>query len=311
MSSRFLGAGVEFNLFELPADGPLTLEALASVTGLPSHALLVLANGLAALEVLVLRDGQYANSATAQAYLTGRTAIDLRPGLRLFNRVVYPMWIQFENTIRTGEPARRAQASDDFARLFSEGIEAWTSVTASTLPDRYDFSRHHRLLDVGGGTGSYLVSILGRHSQMQATLFELPSSAEVAKNRLASQPTRGRIEIVEGDALFDPLPGGHDVVLLAAVVHLFDPEKIVLLLRRVRECVSTGATLLLVDHWMNSTHLEPQMGAILAGTYLLFSGHAASYSLDEVQPWLARTGWRFVSFQHVAGEHSLIVAEAE
>ncbi|HEY5956308.1 MAG TPA: methyltransferase [Polyangiaceae bacterium] len=311
MSSRFLGAGVELNLFEHLADRPLTLEELTSVTGLPAHALRVLANGLVSLEMLELRDGHYANSVTAQAYLTGRTTIDLRPGLRLFNRVVYPMWIQFENTIRTGEPARRAQASDDFARLFSEGVEAWTSVTASTLPDRYDFSRHHRLLDVGGGTGSYLVPILKRHAEMRATLFELPPSADVARSRLASQPTRSRIEIVEGDALFDPLPGGHDIVLLAAVVHLFDPEKTMLLLRRIRESVSTGATLLLVDHWMNSTHVQPQMGAILAGTYLLFSGHAASYSLDEAQSWLAQTGWRFVSFQHVAGEHSLIVAEAE
>jgi len=311
MSARLLGAGVEFGLFERLADGPLAFEELARATGLPPHALRVLANGLVALEVLELRDGSFANGASAQAFLTGRTSVDIRPGLRLFNQIVYPMWTQFEHTVRTGEPARLAQASDDFARLFSEGIEAWTSVTANTLPDRYDFARHQRLLDVGGGTGSYLVPILERHPQMRATLFELPPPAEIARKRLALQPTRDRIEIVEGDALFDPLPGDHDVVLLAAVVHLFDPEKIVHLLQRVRQCVANGATLLLVDHWMNSSHTEPQLGAILAGTYLLFSGRAASYSFDEAQHWLAQTGWRYVSYQHVAGEHSLIVAEAE
>jgi SAM-dependent methyltransferase len=228
----------------------------------------VLANGLVALHLLELRDGRYANGALAQAFLAGRTSVDLRAGLRLESRIIYPMWAQFENTIRTGAPAQPTQVNEDFSRLFSEGIEAWTSIAAAKLPDRYDFTRHKRLLDIGGGTGSYLVHILERHTRMQATLFELPPPAEVARNRLAQQPTRSRIDIVEGDALFDPLPQGHDVVLLAAVMHLFDPERNVLLLRRVRECVAHSATLLLVDHWMNSAHTEPQVAAILAGTYL-------------------------------------------
>jgi hypothetical protein len=310
MAARMLGSGVELGIFECLADGPLSLDTLATATGLFPQALSVLVSGLVALNVLELRDGLYSNGAHAQAFLTGRTSVDVRPGLRLFNRIVYPMWTQLENTIRTGEPVRPAHANDDFALTFSEGIEAWTSVTAAKLPDTYDFTRHERLLDIGGGTGSYLVHILERHPQMTATLLELPPPAQVARNRLAPQPTRARINIVEGDALFDPLPHGHDVVLLAAVMHLFDPERNVLLLRRVRECVANGATLLLVDHWMNATHTAPQLGAMLAGTYLLFSGRAASYSLEEAKAWLAQTGWQFTSFQHVSGEHSLIVAEA-
>ena len=61
---------------------------------------------------------------------------------------------------------------------------------------------------------------------------------------------------------------------------------------------------------MNSTHTDPQLGAILAATYMLFSGRADSYTLDDAKPWLAQTGWRFVGLQHIAGEHSLVVAEA-
>ena len=156
----------------------------------------------------------------------GRTSMDLRPGMRLFSRIVYPIWNQFEQTVRSGQPARLGPPPEGFSQTFSDGIAAFTQVTAATLPDRDHFGRHRRILDVGGGTGSYLVSILGRHPHLRGTLFELPPPAEVARARIAGQPAGDRIDIVEGDALFDPLPEGHDVVLVASVIHLLIPKKI-------------------------------------------------------------------------------------
>jgi spermidine synthase len=54
----------------------------------------------------------------------------------------------------------------------SEGVEAITAGTAQVLPTRYDFSRHRRVLDLGGGTGSFLMAVLRRHPDLACTLFE-------------------------------------------------------------------------------------------------------------------------------------------
>src|SRR5277367_2046096 len=176
MSAKLLGVAVELGLFEQLADGPRTLDELAAATGLPRRALRVVASGLAANGILELSEGRFANGRHAQAFLAGRTSVDLRPGLKLYNHIVYPMWMGFEEAVRTGQPARPPQKSEAFGRIFSEGVDAWTGVGARALPDRYDFSAHRRILDVGGGTGSYLLPILDRHPEVRATLFDLPPS---------------------------------------------------------------------------------------------------------------------------------------
>lgn len=310
MNAKLVCVAVELGLFEKLADGPLGLDALAAATGLPRRALRVVVNGLAAMQIVV-KDGEaYRNGEHAQAFLAGRTSVDLRAGLRLYNQLIYPMWMGFENAVRTGEPARHGKPSAEFAKLFSEGVEAWTGPGARALPRAYDFSGHQRLLDVGGGTGSYLLPILAMNPSLRGTLFDLPPTIAIAKRRIEATPAHDRVELVDGDALFDALPSGHDVLLAAGFIHLFDPDKIALLLRRLRDVVEAGARLLIVDQWMDATHTKPVFGAMLAATYLMLSGNGDTYSVEEAQPWLEGNGWRFVTHRPLAGVTSVVVAEA-
>jgi hypothetical protein len=311
MNARLLCVGAELDLFARLADGPRTLEQLVADSGVPRRSLRVVVDGLAAMQILEKKGDAYSNREPAQAFLTGRTSVDLRPGLRLYNHIIYPMWLGLENTVRTGEPARHGKPNEQFARIFSEGVEAWTGVGARALPRTYDFAPHQRLLDVGGGTGSYLLPILAHCPGLRATLYELPPSAAVARRHLEQEPARDRIDIVEGDALFDPIPEGHDVVLVAGFVHLLDPDKVKLLLRRIREVVALGAHLLIVDQWMDSTHTKPLFGAMLAATYLLLSGDGNTYSVDEARPWIEGAGWSFSAHVPLAGVTSMVVAEAQ
>lgn len=310
MSAKLLCVAVDLGVFEKLGDGPRTLDELVEATGIPRRSLRVVLNGLAAMEIIAARDGRYENNAEAQAFLAGRSSVDLRPGLRLYRHLIYPMWMQFENTVRTGAPARSSQPIENFARIFSEGVEAWTGVGARVLPRQYDFTRHSRILDLGGGTGSYLVPILERHPNMRGTLYELPPTVAVAERRLAGQAVRDRIEIVEGDAFFDPLPEGHDVVLVAGFIHLFDPPRIAVVLDRVRKAVEAGARLLIVDQWMDATHTKPLFGAMLAATYLLISGSGDTYSVDEAEPWLDAAGFRYLEHKPLNGPTSVVIAEA-
>jgi ubiquinone/menaquinone biosynthesis C-methylase UbiE len=310
MAARLLSVAVELGVFEALADGPLTLDELGAKIEIGRRAARVVASGLASLGHLTLAEGRFANGEHAQAFLAGRTSVDLRPGLRLYHHIVYPMWMGFEKTARTGQPGRVGQPSEAFARIFSEGVEAWTAVGARALAQKYDFGAHRRILDVGGGTGSYLIPILEKHPALRGTLYELPPTIEVAKRRLAGEATAERIALVEGDALFDPIPDGHDVVVMAGFIHLFDPAKIVRVLRRVREVVAPGARLLIVDQWMDPTHTRPLLGALLAATYLLVAGDGDTYDLGEAQAWLRETGFRFVEHQGLSTAISLLVAEA-
>jgi len=128
-----------------------------------------------------------------------------------------------EDSVRLGRGGSgEFNFTPDEQRVFSEGVEAVTVSQAAGLLEVYDFSRHRRILDVAGGTGTFLKSILERYPVAEGTLFELPQAAAVARTKLRGTPLERRIRIVEGDFFKDPLPKDHDALIVANVVHVLD-----------------------------------------------------------------------------------------
>lgn len=309
MAAKHLFTAAEIGLFARLADGPADLDLLATRVGVPRRTVRIVADALVALDLLERDEqGRYTNAPSADAFLTGRSPVDLRPFLRFWNRISYSRWAHLETAVRSdaGVPFPLDEAQQ---AVMSEGIEAVTSGGARALSGAYPFERHRRLLDVGGGTGSFLTAVLGHRPGLRGTLFEVPEVAAVARQRLDGQPAAARIDVVEGDVLTDPLPPGHDVVLAANVLHIFRPEDNLALLRRVRAGVADGTRLLLVDTWTGEDRSTPLQAALTAGEYLLVNGGDV-YGVADVRSWLEATGWAFVEHRPLIGPGSLIVAEA-
>ena len=216
-----------------------------------------------------------------------------------------------EAALRSGEAVNRqgGEFSEEDQRIFSEGVEALTAGPAAALAANYDFARHQRVLDLGGGTGQFLLAILRRHTALQGTLFELPGAAAVARQRLGGEPEGNRVRVIEGNFLTNPIPAGHDVMLIANVVHLFLPEQNRQLFQRARDAAAEGARLLIVDFVTDSTHTTPMAAALVAGEFLVLAGHGDVYSEEELRAWLQDTGWRPLERTPLGGQ-SLLTAEA-
>ena len=160
MAAKHLFVANEVGLFAHLADGPATLDELAQRTGVAGRRLRILADAMVALGLLERTDGQYRNGPVAATFLSGTGPADLRPFLRFWDRLSYPTWTKFEAAVRTGQGQSTLHLPDEEQRIFSEGVEAIQAARRRTLPTVYDFSRHRRLLDIGGGTGSWLSAIL-------------------------------------------------------------------------------------------------------------------------------------------------------
>src|SRR5262249_19029334 len=139
-------------------------------------------------------------------------------------------------------------------RLYSEGVEAVTAGTANALSETYDFGRHQSVLDLGGGTGSFLLAILRRFDKLRCTLYDLPAVTATTRLRFAKTQWGSRAKIVEGDFFKDPTPQGHDAIVIANIIHCSPADRALELLNRVRSATSVAARLLLVDFWTNATH---------------------------------------------------------
>jgi len=311
MAAKHLFAASEIGLFEALAGGPASVEEIARRTGAPARTVAIAAAAMVSLGLVERDAGRCCNSATAAAFLAGNPGPDLRPMLRFWDNISYPTWQKLAEALRTGEgQAQFGKFDPAQQQIFSAGVEAFSAPVAAALAAAYDFSRHRKLLDVGGGTGSFLLAVLKRYPAMTGTLFELPGACTVARQRLAREAEGSRIDVVAGNVFEVPLPGEHDAVLVANVAHVFSAAHNVELLRKIRATAPGGTRPLLVDLWTDPTHSQPPAAALISGEFLVIAGEGQAYSEQEADGWLAQTQWRKVERKPLAGPASLIVAEA-
>jgi len=310
MAAKHLFAASELGLFEALADSPASLDGLAARTGLTPRAARISADAMVALGLLERDGDRYRNSAVAGQFLSGRTPADLRPFLRFWDKISYPAWCGLADALAKGPSTEIFALDDVLQEVASSGIEAVLAGPAAALSEAFDFSGSQRLLDVGGGTGSWSLAVAGRNPHLHATVLDLPVVADIARGRVAAAGLIDRVDVLSGDATTDPLPTGYDVLLLANLIHYWSPAQIKAQLQRLRSSTTAGTALLLADFWTDPTHTEPVHAALMAGEFAVHMREGDVYSVEEISGWLAETGWRFVEQAPLAGPQSLVVAVA-
>jgi hypothetical protein len=313
MASKHLFVAAEIGLFEHISDSGSTLDDLSASSKVPRRTLRMVVDAMVALRLLERRGDLYLNSPTTATFLSGRTPVDLRPMMRFLNRLSYRRWLDLEAAVRSDGASvggYHGGFTPEDQRVFSEGVEAATAGAAQALAARYDFSRHQRVIDIGGGTGSFLISILAGHSNLQGTLFELPTVAGLATQRIGSSAVASRIVVQEGDFLKDHIPSGHDAAIVANIIPGHSSEQNKALFQAIRNAMEPGARVLVVDFWTDHTRTDPVFAALMSGEFLVGTGVGDIYSRLEGETWLGQTGWQVVDRLPLAGASSLLVGEA-
>jgi hypothetical protein len=174
----------------------------------------------------------------------------------LFGGITQRAWSDLLYSVETGEPAfRRVFGQDSFAYMaehpeeaanFDAAMGAFTTQITTAVAAAYDFSGFRRVVDVGGGNGALLIGILRTHPSLRGTLFDLPQVVERARLRLREIGLSDRCEAVGGD-VFVEVPGGADAYLLKHVIHDWDDDRALAILRNCRKAMSAGAKLLIIE----------------------------------------------------------------
>jgi SAM-dependent methyltransferase len=311
MASKHLFAASELGLFEALGEGPVDLAGLAARTGLTPRTARISADAMVALGLLERHGDRYTNTPVAATFLSGATPADLRPLLRFWDRLSYPAWEDLAGALGRGRPARQVfDIDDELVPIMSAGIEAATAAACRALPGVAGLPPASRVLDIGGGTGSWAIALAAADPRLTATVLERPDVAAVAQDRLRTSAFAARIDVLTGDLLTDDLPRGYNGFLLANVVHYFAPETNQSNLRKVRAAADPGAHLLIADFWTDPTHTQPVPAALMAGEFAIHINDGDVYSVEDGAAWLTATGWNFTGHLPLAGPFSLVTAEA-
>ncbi len=263
--SRVLLTGAELNLFTPLSTEALTADALAARVGADPRALATELDALAAMDLLVKADGKY-RTAPEAACLSEDAPDSILPML-LHAAALWDRWTGL--TRRVGGTPLSERPAAAATRAFIEAMHVVSAPQAARLARDVGLGDARRLLDVGGGPGTYTAAFLREAPGLSATLFDLPPVVEIARERLSRAGLLGRVTLVAGDFETDELPGGHDLAWLSAIVHQNGPAQNDALYARILRALAPGGRLVIRDHLMEPDRTRPRAGALFAVNMLV------------------------------------------
>ena len=235
---------------------PLAAEAIAQAVGARSAPLRRVLRALVAAGVFSeLEDGRFATNDAAAALRAGAPG-GMRDVVVNFGEEMYRSFGALLHTVRTGETAFNRVYGAPLFEYYAANPETEASAAARmlarTLPAAREFAASHVLrgartvVDVGGGTGTLLAEVLRHRSEIAGVLLERPGMLELAQRYLSEQGVADRCELVEGD-FFSSVPAGEDVYVLKSVLHDWDDDRCVAILRNCRAAMGEDARLAIVE----------------------------------------------------------------
>jgi hypothetical protein len=217
----------------------------------------------------------------------------------------YRAWAEIAYGIQTGKTAFEKVfgkpifdylgANPKKAKIFDAAMVGIHGRESDVILDAYDFAGIGVLADIGGGNGSQITGILQKHSSMKGILFDLPHVIERASSPIEAVGLADRCELVSG-SFFETVPNGADAYLMRHIIHDWDDEKSLAILRNCHQAMSSNSKLLVVESVIPLGN-EPFGGKFLDLVMMLIPGgkertedeyrtlfEAAGFELTQVVP---------------------------
>jgi hypothetical protein len=244
------------------ANGPKTCEDLGRSAGMDPAALYRVLRMLTSIGLFTESTGRCFNLTPMGRYLQSGQAGSLRDLAILIGESWHLQpWTDLLRTVRTGEPAferwhgmsffQHLSQNPEHALIFDRAMDIVARSSASTAATACDLERAKTVVDVGGGRGALLGSLLNRYPSLNGVLFDLPGVIAGVQHEFESQGLSGRCTSVPGDFL-ESVPSGGDVYFLSRVLHNWSDEHAVKILINCRKAMAPGGRILVVESLMGS-----------------------------------------------------------
>ena len=313
----------KLGLADLLTDGPRTVTHLARLTDTHEGSLLRLMRALCALGICSeAGDGTFGLTELG-FYLTAKSERSVKAWALLEGDMLRAGWGQMIESIRTGKTASElaggsperfeemARASRAAAALFNEAMVSGTRMQIAALLAVYDFSGIATLMDVGGGLGELVSAIVEKHLTMQGIVFDLPHCEEAAVKNLAASGIADRCRFI-GGSFFESIPVGADAIIMKYILHDWNDERCVQILRNCHRALRPGARLMVVDRVMPARleAMPDHLAVALSDLNMLRGPGGCERTEDEHRDLLAKGGFRMTRIIPV-GRVCIIEAAAD
>jgi len=302
----------ELGVADLLRDGPRSSAEIAKATSANEDAMYRLLRALSNVGIFTERPGRQFELTELGQYLRS----DVPGTLRGFARFVgfdpsWRAWGHLLHSVRTGEPAfdhvfgmtsfEHAAKNPAAAAVFNDAMTSISAMEAMAVAMACDFRGIRKLVEVGGGHGLLLATILKANPEMEGVLFEMPHAIEGAKSLFQKEGVADRCKVLSGD-FFESVPEGGDAYIMKHIVHDWDDERSVKILRNCHHAMRPQGKLFVVDAVLPQPN-EPHFGKLLDLEMLVLTQggrerteqdfrklyEAAGFRLTRIVPTLAQS----------------------
>ncbi|WP_125611839.1 methyltransferase [Specibacter cremeus] len=309
MGAKQLFAASRIGLFNAIDQGASTVEEFAAATGVAAQQVGILADSMAAQGLLTRQAGRYALTADSAAYLTGENAeLDLAPFLAFLGTISYDQWRGYDKTVDTNEAGTLALDEAGWGE-FMNGVMTYNELHAEMFARHFDFSPFRNVLDLGGLSPAFAIKAMLGNPELTTRFVVAPDFAASVQAAVDAAGLAGRAQVEGADTETATPAGDHDLVMVNHVAHRFDDATNRRILANARAAAAPGATLAMLDFFLDDDAVQRKIDALHAGEYYNIDGTVV-YPESVVRDWLAAAGWSPVEVITLPGSPRILVAKA-
>ncbi|MCP4373047.1 MAG: methyltransferase [Deltaproteobacteria bacterium] len=302
-TSQAIYVAAKLGIADLLKDGPKSCDILAKSTETSQRELFRLLRYLASIGIFAEVEDTFFELTPLAAYLQSETPSSLRSLVIYYGEETYQPWGSILHSIKTGETAfNQVHKSGVFqyfaqypesAAVFNQAMTEYTAEESIAVINAYDFSKFDKIVDVGGGQGSFMATILKANDEPKGILFDLPQGIGGAKEYLDTEDLIDRCEIIEGD-FFKSIPSGGDAYIFKNIFVNWDDERCIDILKNCHHAMAENGKLIIAEVSVISPKNTPSFSKLFDLHMLVMTG-GRGRTEAEFQALFVATGFNLTN----------------
>jgi len=314
--SKALLTAVEIELFTDLAKHPGDLASVQGRMGLHPRGARDFLDALVALGFLKRENGIYSNTPEADLFLDKAKPSYIGGILEMANHRLFHFWGELTTAVRTGESQNESKGGHDpFKALYAdpaklrEFLRAMSGVSRGanmTIAKQFPWANYQSCADIGTAQGDLVTQITLAHPRLRGIGFDLPEVGPIFEEYITANGLADRVSFSGGSFFTDELPKA-DVLLFGHILHDWDLETKLMLLRKAYAALPDGGAVIVYDSIIDDERKQNAFGLLMSLNMLIETPGGFDYTGADCIGWMQQVGFKDCRVEHLVGPDSMVI----
>jgi ubiquinone/menaquinone biosynthesis C-methylase UbiE len=284
MPARIILTANHYRIFDHCEAGKETAASLSRALKTDGRATELLLNSLVSIGLLKKKGDRYCNAALSSRYLV-KGKPEYQGDIFDHYNILWDNWSGLDTVLKTGKPSRRSHDHKSFIL----GMHNIAALKEKDVISALDLRGVRRLLDLGGGPGTYSVAFAKK--KIAVTLLDFPDTLRITRKLVKQTGLEKRIRLLPGDFTKADWGGGYDMIFISQIFHSFTAGECLGLLSKSRSALNPGGKVVVQEFHLDETKTSPPVGAVFAINMLVNTPGGRTYTPKEMSDWIKKAGF--------------------